>query len=1039
MKLKKSSLETYQSSFPDIIKQVGDYLKLIVSKDSLDTLTTSTGTFATLIKVFSKPIIDTVFKQIESKQLEDYGLNIYIESSIELANECLTKILEDEEVQFIEGITEDLNKDVITESIRRQIDIHSVNTVLIFQPRFHPIVVLIKNIYSDILKRQIVNDEINNKFLKMFNTNISEKIKANFGGNYYKHLEEVKASHLSEKEAEILHEAIQNARIGFDENESLNYVESFAQWEEVSKIDISINRILLDKEELSKTESSLIEAKELIRTYFESDSEATIEKILFLIADFGKGKSVFLKNYASQLAKEYLLNSEGYIPIYFNLRDFSRYHSDSRNGVIYDFIETKYGVKLDDQYFKSKRYIFLVDSLDESGELTKQSVDKVVNSIKRIQNIDKEHCRENRIVVTSRPFDEGLKNHLLSHQPFQKTGDNGKPQPLFISLYGFKKDQFNQWLSSMLIKNEAFLNGARSTYSIKIISSLKESSVVDLYDTLSKDETLSYEELKRPIFGYMIYQLLINDYDFSKVGKIGVYLSFINLLSKEAKYIHDKDYSFSLTEQFECRNILHSVASLWAHERVLGRQGSLKKADICRAMEADIINPNDEKVLAKYKGEGINEISFLSHSYFGENDNVLHFQHQSFAEILLAEYYLKVLIKFSLDRTVNYNLARKKLFVGQPSAQTLDFFKGLLMLFRETCSDVINDDILEKRKLLFPFISSIALEKYNKELSSETLFFKWFENFNWNKSISEPPKTLLTNWFFNREHITKIADLCQEILEDDSYELIISNSSNETAIFNNELTKLRSEDLNIRHLDKLICLFAGNILLNDSSNDQYFMRRFSPISSEVILNQLLNKNFKIFKAFKTNCFRGTIIKSDNVFDASNLDLENVDFANSHFSNVTFKYLNLFNTNFRNSTFYNVDFSRADIYSTDFEDCKFMGVANFALSIIGQGVFFPYSLASRIFDLTSPPEFEEDNLDIEFIGIYTCFGDNKSVIRSEYYKPGTDYLNSFKQIIQAFIKKNTITMEEVLDGFYFDKSDNLEYTNNIEDLLEYLNC
>jgi len=1016
MALKKSTLDNYQSSFPDIIKLVGDYLKAIVSKDSLDTLSTSTGTIATLVKVFSKPLVDKVFNEISNQRLKDFGLEIYLKTSLNYANDCLNAFEDDSTKRLTEDFKNDLLRNTLPDVIKNQIDIVKVNPVLIFQPKFHPVVILIKNIFVDLLGKANIDEESINKFLKNFNNGIVEKIILAFGDDYEKHILEVKSATLNEKEAKILTEIVKEARIGFDDQELISYVESYGQWLEVQLIDHPNFESSGNEQSSSKGEADLQEVKTLVNQYFTDEPDKTIEKILFIIADFGKGKSVFLKNFAAELAKQYLLNSEGYFPVYFNLRDYSRFQTDSKNGVIYDYLETIFGVKLDDPYFKSKRYFFLIDSLDESGELVRANIDKIINSIKRIQNIDKEYCRENRILVASRPFDDGLKNQLLLHQPFQKINESGKKQAFYISLYGFKKEQLNEWLSELLKKNTNFINGTKSVYGLNIANHLKSESIFDFHKTLSDNGTLSFEELKRPIFGYMIYQLLLNDYDFLKVGKIGVYLSFINLLSKEAKYIHDKNYSFSLIEQFECRNILHTIASLWSHERVLGKQGSLKKADVCRAVEVDIIDVDDEKVLERYKGKGINEISFLSHSYFGENDNILHFQHQSFAEILLAEYYLKILIKFSLDRSMNINQARKKLFVGLPSVQTLDFLKALLIIFKESCKKGNEPDVIEKRKLLFPFIASIAVEKYNKELSSDTLFFEWFKKFNWTASVSDPPIELLENWFFDDEKLDEIGALCKEIIDDNSYELLISKSSKETAIFNNELTKISYEDLSTRQIDKLLVLFAGNILINDIDRLVFFLGKFSLQSTITILETMLGKTALVYRIFKDECFKGINLKGNGYFSAKYLSLEYVDFSFSHFENISFDSANLNGTDFSHVIFHNVVFSNADISRTRFYKSKFLGVCHFALSIIGQGLFFPYYLANKIFAASEGlSEVEDNNSDfsIEFLGILSCFGDEITGLNSRHLAD----LKSFQMIMQYFVNESKIiTTDDILKGF-----------------------
>ena len=78
--------------------------------------------------------------------------------------------------------------------------------------------------------------------------------------------------------------------------------------------------------------------------------------ILFAVADFGKGKSVFLKQLASKLAKKFVNEGEGYFPVYFNLRNFANYRSDTDLGVIDDFLQTEYGINIREELYKKKKY-----------------------------------------------------------------------------------------------------------------------------------------------------------------------------------------------------------------------------------------------------------------------------------------------------------------------------------------------------------------------------------------------------------------------------------------------------------------------------------------------------------------------------------------------------------------------------------------------------------------------------------------------------------------------------------------------------------
>jgi len=116
-------------------------------------------------------------------------------------------------------------------------------------------------------------------------------------------------------------------------------------------------------------------------------------------------------------------------------------------------------------------------------------------------------------------------------------------------------------------------------------------------------------------------------------------------------------------------------------------------------------------------------------SIYCEALNVLHFQHQSFAEILLAEYYLKVFIKYALDEQTNIEEARTKLVLGDPTDQTIQFFQEMLRLLKDTvCENNCDATVIEKRKLLFPLMASLCTQKNNK-LFCNNIYYQWFNQY----------------------------------------------------------------------------------------------------------------------------------------------------------------------------------------------------------------------------------------------------------------------------------------------------------------------
>lgn len=883
----KKQVENIASLLPDFLKNAFDYVKKNFDENGQELFENAHGTASIIIKIFAQPLIDKYFENKTEKKLNNFGFETYIKSSLVQANQS---------IKIIDGyINNDLSPklvfDIITNVIEEEINIFDpTQAILIFQPIYHPAIQLVKNNYIRILQDLEVDSEYIGKFIQNFNDNIEETIVKEFGNDYDAHLKKTETYRIKDNEAHVLYDILQGGKIGFKDSENLKYETTYASWKSVGNFRDS-SELLIDDEEYEEYEKDLKPVENLIHEYFKRNPENNLDDILFIVADFGKGKSVFMKHYAAQLAKDYLEKSEGYFPIYFNLRNYSKYSSDSKLGVIGNFLESCYGIKIDDPYFETKKYLFLIDSLDESGELNKRSIDKVINSIKSIQGINKTKYRTNRIIITSRPFDEGFSNHLLEHNPLIIKNHENRDVPQYLNIHGFKKMQFNNWLFETLEDYTSIVNLNTTGIAKQIVDAIKQNRRIDIYEELLKNKTLSRSELRRPIFAYMIYQLIINKVDFIEVGKLGVYLSFLNLLTKEAKHIHDSEYQVNLSEELEFRNILHATSTLWVYQRQRGKQGMLKKADICRVLEGKQISEIDSEVIEKFRGQGFTEIQFLSHSYFGENNNILHFQHQSFAEILLAEYYLKIFIKYSLDEDADVEEARAKLSIGEPTEQTILFLKELLDLLRETSTKSKELAIIEKRKLLFPLMASLSIRKHNK-LFSNYLHFSWFNKYNLGENQVEYPIEALEEWCISYKEIDKIVNYAAIILNSKTFYLPIQGNV-KTALFDSEVFEVINYSKNniMQGFDKWISLIIGNHLYNcfkDTEKPLLFNWEYK-INFHQLFDMIRSWNY----AYNESCpywgkelFQGIDMReNDNQLDLSHGDFDGINFSYSFFRNV----------------------------------------------------------------------------------------------------------------------------------------------------------
>lgn len=1024
---------------PDSLKNIASYLKNNFDKSGQDTLDNATGTVGILIKLFAQSHIDKYYEQISKDKLANYGSDMYLKASF-----CQIQ-------KSLEIITDNTQQMIDTKAIATLFDntftlteksFSTEHILTIFTPQYHPIIQIVKEKFISLLKELNFQDNDIKAFQRHYNENIASTIKESFGEeDYTKHIKDIQKYILNENEAKLLNDIYKLHHIGFKDDEQLSYEETFAEWKPIEKVNTSDDsfRYSHEYDKFLQKEKALTLAESLVDSYFESiTTDNTLLNILFAIADFGKGKTIFLRQYASKLAKQYVETGEGYFPIYFNLRNYGSYSSSATLGIIADYLATDYGIKIEEDSFKYKKYIFLIDSLDESGELTKPAIEKVIESIKCIQNLDKEKCRFNRIIITSRPFYDGLEYHLKAHKPYQIKNKEGVEIPQYISIYGFKAEQFNHWLLTSLKNYPKFQELTTTGFAEELIKSIQQKkNTIDIHQKLFKDNTLSVEELKRPIFSYMIFQLIINNVDFSHIGKIGIYLSFLNLLTKEAKHINDKHYETNLEDEIIYRNILHAIASLWMYQKEQSQQGVLRKSDICRVLDGKISNESDREVLERYKKEGVTEIQFLSHSYFGEHKDCLHFQHQSFAEILLAEYYLKVFIKYALDKTPDIDEARSKLMLGEPTGQTVSFFKELIRLLKETVATEVTPTIIEKRKLLFPLMASLAHEKHNA-LFSDKLYYKWFEQVKSDeiKYSKTPPQQLLKNWAIDDDALERIIVLAKEII-DAKTTILSAKSSSANALFNNELTVFHNKSLSDvpTDIDKWLSLVLGNLLETNinSEEKQFFNARLS--NPENLFEMIRNWNYsqKDSAPFWANeYFNGIQMKNTNEIDLRRSNCCFIDFSYSFLQNLSMSDSDVAEVTFNHCTFNNVSLTSSELQNTTFNNINILGeVFYIGFSQIRYGVFIPRSLANSFLNISSIETVPDDEG-------YSNIGYKKTFLnfsKGEGESIANKIFNTLEGLLQFGLNKNFFTLEEIKTWFEYKRKKDKEKFEALLDTLK----
>ncbi|NQZ09431.1 MAG: hypothetical protein HRT35_19945 [Algicola sp.] len=533
----------------------------------------------------------------------------------------------------------------------------------------------------------------------------------------------------------------------------------------------------------------------------------------------------------------------------------------------------------------------MIDSLDESGDLSQ--IHDVLASVHKINKNAPMDSPCHKIIVATRPIDKELTKAIGEFK--SKCSKDAHPQ--FISLYGFKAAQFDTWLKAAVLnklaKNEALQPNEDSVGSL-LIKGWQQPDF-SAHKTLKENKVLGEQELVKPLFAYILYQLLSNNITIPASGRVGIYLAFLHYITSQAKFVHDTDVT---TEDEHCnRKVLHAIAALWCKQRSTGKQSVLAKEDI----NFSLLGTNTPDDQGKAQIERIDELKFLSHSYFGDNEQQLHFQHQSFAEILLAEYYLKVFVGEALEDEPGIMSTRQHLFVGEPTVATMEFFVELIKLLVKsvvTDDEEPNEAVLVARRLLLPTIGSLATPFFRKKLHSQYLKVQFYGRSN--HTLINESKLLNERWPIDETVLNNLMSLASDIL-DQKNSLRLTPAKPTTALFGNELILLEEGgDCGRPDVDKWLAILMGGLVARELSPRQYFFE-----------NESRGKQFfqLIQDSPQREAPKWVSPVSEGIFHRLNL------------FNMDLKGITLNGFDFNGSTFSSVDF-RFSLITSKLEDCQF---------------------------------------------------------------------------------------------------------------------
>ncbi|MDB5267639.1 MAG: hypothetical protein JWP58_679, partial [Hymenobacter sp.] len=291
--MKKTLAQKSLELLPDFFANIKDWSKEYFDKHAQDLLDNSSGTVGLVIKTVGKSFIDNYFESISKQKLENYGLSTYVKAAYNQAISSVSTIESSlESKATIQEVSNSLEEVMAGQLSRFDIN----DTFLVFQPKYHPGVIYVKLNFINLLNNLKIEQLSVVNFIKDFNENIETQVKKEFGDDYEAHIAETVSSFTHKHESDFLLHMISMGKIGFGEGENLKYETTYGKWKDVHKLHKDEKNQLFhtntpDREakEYQAKEAELRPVTDLIDDYFNESSCEHIEKILFIVADFGKG------------------------------------------------------------------------------------------------------------------------------------------------------------------------------------------------------------------------------------------------------------------------------------------------------------------------------------------------------------------------------------------------------------------------------------------------------------------------------------------------------------------------------------------------------------------------------------------------------------------------------------------------------------------------------------------------------------------------------------------------------------------------------
>ncbi|MDK2040287.1 pentapeptide repeat-containing protein [Aliarcobacter butzleri] len=697
----------------------------------------------------------------------------------------------------------------------------------------------------------------------------------------------------------------------FDENSFLNIVIDFSSYlkKNVQLFDEQLSDIgrILFKESFIPPKFN--RGQKNLEVYLDNWLSEKSYKHISLLADYGMGKTTFLKYYTSYLSKK-ILAGENFsrYPVFISLTNTSPMSNDGIQTKIQSFVSNELGVNysLFEKLIHLGKIVFILDGFDEMGFIgTEKTRFEQFNSIWQLAT------KDNKILISGRPS-------YLPTEFERKNVLNIVEKELHVS----QQNPYTEIIEFDYFQEEEILKTLKAYY--------KDSKIIEQYFRYIKSNKSVLDLCKRPSMLHMTMSIIPNLYEEGLSKKI----SASSLMNKYIEFWISRQESKNIKGFFNKNNhtkkaflidFFTNLASLMYEDKTLVI--SKRKLDSLITKEIENLNmdiQNRDEILEGFKNEIYSGYFIEVDINYSKEDN-FRFVHKSIFEFFVS----KKIMNLISEKNFKHNL-----WSLNWDKEIIDFIYSEIDLDKNSkypALITLRNSIFDKYILIF----ITNLKKY------EVLIF----------FLVTYPILLISSFILENKQTSTVKKIDENIF------LVIIIVLLIFFIFKKLINFLISR---FSFISKAyyIEIFKNNYSITNRKLQHFF--DFYKLFKT--LNNMTFKDYKfINNSFYNISFKDTILEKVT-FEKCNFNktyFDNSELKNVIFNNSNIKYLKFDNCTFYNVNLKNVKFKRnSNILSLMVE--KILSTI-FMLKSEKKYFFYRKAISRIIFSNTKVDNFDENSI------------------------------------------------------------------------------